>query len=58
MFLSFLFIILFTLNGYLSIHVHITCIVHDFGALRVAQKIQVMSSFQSDELSIVGSWFR
>ena len=35
MFLSFPFIILYALIGYLSIHTHITCILHDLGVLRV-----------------------
>ena len=34
--LGFQFIISHALIGYLSIYVHITCIVHDLGALRVA----------------------
>ena len=49
MFFGFPFIISFALIGYLSIHAHITCIVHNLGALGVAQKIEVLSSLQSDE---------
>ena len=44
MFLGFPFSILYALIGYMSIHAHITCIVHNLGALEVAQKFQVMSS--------------
>ena len=34
----------YTLIGYLCIHTHITYIVHDLGALKIAQDIQVMGS--------------
>ena len=44
-----LFIISYALISYISIHVYITCIVHDFGALGVIQKIQVMISLQNDK---------
>ena len=47
--LGFPFIITYALIGYLSIHTHITCIVHDLGTLGVAQKIQAIGSLQSDE---------
>ena len=50
-----LFIILFTLILYLSIHIHITCIIHDLGLLRVTQKIQVMGSLQSDKWFTINS---
>lgn len=50
MFLGFpLYIILYALIDYLRIHVHITCNVHDLGALEVTQKIQVMSFLQDDK---------
>ena len=43
MFLNFLFIISFTLIGYLSIHAHISYIIYDLNALKVIQKMQVMN---------------
>ena len=43
MFIGFSFIILFSIIGYLNIHTHITCIVHDLSVLKVVQKIQVMN---------------
>ena len=33
----------------------ISCIIHDLGALRVAQKIQVIGFLQVDDLFTVGS---
>ena len=36
------FLSLFALRGYLSIHSHITYIIYDLGALRVALMIQVI----------------
>ena len=35
MFLGFPFITLYALIGYLSIHTHIICIIHDLGVLGV-----------------------
>ena len=43
------FIIFVCINYFLGIHAHITCIVHELGALGVAQKIQVMGSLQDDK---------
>ena len=38
----------FSINNYLNIHVHITYIVYDLGALGLAWKIQAMGSLQYD----------
>ena len=57
MFLGFpLYIILYALIDYLSIHVHITCTIYDLCALGVTQKIQVMSSLQDNKLFTTDSW--
>ena len=49
------FTISYALIGYLSIHVHITCIINDLGALGVVQIMQVMGSLQDDKLFTVNS---
>ena len=38
---------------YLSFYAYITCIIHDFDILGIAQKISVISSLQDDKLFII-----
>ena len=47
--LTFHFLFAFCINIDLSIQTHITCIVHDLSALKVARKIQVMGSLLLDD---------
>ena len=50
------FTIPYALIGYPSIRNHITFIIHNFGALGVAQRIQVMGFLQDNKSFIFSSW--
>ena len=49
------FTIPYALIGYPNIRNHITFIIHNFSALGVAQRIQVMGSLQDDKSFIFNS---
>ena len=50
------FTIPYALISYISIHAHITCIIHDLGAFRIAWKTQFMGSLQDNKLFTVDSY--